>query len=45
MWVLSFLGRTVRWHGRFRVDREGKLHPLPALEPLLSARPSSSRLA
>jgi ceramide glucosyltransferase len=43
MWVLSFLGRTVRWHGRFRVDREGKLHPIPELEPLLSARPSSSR--
>jgi ceramide glucosyltransferase len=43
MWVLSFLGRTVHWHGRFRVDREGKLHPVPELEPLLSARPSSSR--
>jgi ceramide glucosyltransferase len=30
MWVLSFLGRRVRWNDRrLRVDRHGRLHPVP----------------
>ncbi len=30
MWILSFLGRRVRWNDRcLRVDRDGKLHPVP----------------
>lgn len=34
LWLLAFLGSTVRWNGmRFRVRRDGQLEPAPGQEP------------
>ena len=46
MWILSFLGQSVRWNGRrLRVDAQGRLHPVAEAPTPLAAQPSSPRRA
>ncbi len=42
MWILSFLGQSVRWNDRrLRVDARGRLHPVAEAPSRLAPHPSS----